>query len=93
MRPRYITSRPVNQYDLEGNLIGEYRSVRNASNQTGCSQEGIRKTCLGLKKRVKGFRFEYVNKDVSTPISPLVKKRKLKKDLSKSQLKKEGLKK
>ena len=60
-------SRAVNQYDLKGNLVGEYKSQSDASRQTECSKESISQTCLGITKSTKGFVFEYANKDVLNP--------------------------
>ena len=61
---RYSTSKAVKQYDLEGNFICEYRSINEASRETGCSASGISNICLGRYKRSKGFIFKYSNEDV-----------------------------
>ena len=61
---RYSTSKAVKQYDLELNLICEYRSIHQASIQTGYSSSGISRVCQGLSESIKGFKFEYVSKDV-----------------------------
>nr|QBK86003.1 MAG: HNH endonuclease [Marseillevirus LCMAC101] len=61
---RYSTSKIVKQYDLEGvNTIGEYRSISEASRQTGCSNSGISQVCLGLSESTKGSVFKYSDKD------------------------------
>ena len=61
---RYGNVRAVNQYYSKGNLICGYKSVREASIQTGCSATAIYSVCLGYSKSIKGFRFEYANKDI-----------------------------
>ena len=58
------TTRAVKQYDLEGNFIGEYRSIKEASRQTGCSVSGISYVCSGRRESAKGFKFKYINEDL-----------------------------
>ena len=60
---RYSTAKEVEQYDLEGNFIGKYRSLSEAAKQTGCSQPTIFRVCQGLSKSTKGFKFEYSNEE------------------------------
>ena len=62
---RYSTAKAVNQYDLEGKYIGEYRSIGQASKQTVCSVPCISRVCSGLSESTKGFIFKYANEDVS----------------------------
>lgn len=52
-------SKPVLQFDLEGHLIKEYPSMREAQRQTGIV--GIDKVCLGIKyrKTAGGFVWRY----------------------------------
>lgn len=58
------TARAVKQYDLEGSFICEYRSIKEASIQTGCSVSGISWVCSGRRESAKGFVFKYSNEDV-----------------------------
>nr|QBK85552.1 MAG: HNH endonuclease [Marseillevirus LCMAC101] len=60
---RYSNSRAVKQYDLEGNFIFQYRSISEASRQTGCVETTISRVCLGLSESTKGFKFKYPDKD------------------------------
>ena len=60
---RYSNSRAVKQYDLKGNFICEYKSMREASRQTGCSDSCISYVCKGLSESTKGFIFKYVNEN------------------------------
>ncbi len=57
-------AKAVKQYDLEGNLIGEYRSIHQASRQTGYSVSGISRVCSGLAESTKGYVFKYSDEDV-----------------------------
>lgn len=62
-------SRPVLQFDKEGNFIKEYPSMREAQRQTGI--DAIDKVCNHIKyrKTAGGFRWEYkdnYNKSVET---------------------------
>ncbi len=61
---RYSTAKVVKQYDVEGTFIGEYRSIREASNETGYSASAISQVCLGSSESTKGFIFKYANEDV-----------------------------
>lgn len=52
-------SRPVLQYDLNGNLIAEYKSACEATRQTGCDQSDITRCCQGIRKTAKGYLWRY----------------------------------
>nr|QBK86182.1 MAG: HNH endonuclease [Marseillevirus LCMAC101] len=58
------STKAVKQYDLEGNFIGEYRSIRKASSETGCSVSCISQACLGNSKSTRGYVFKYSDDDV-----------------------------
>lgn len=53
------SSRPVEQLDLDGNVINEFPSYREAERQTGIA--GIDKVCAGSKyrKTAGGFKWRY----------------------------------
>ena len=57
---RYSTARAVKQYDLGGDFIGEYRSIRNASIQTGYSQTVIGNVISGVTESFEGYIFKCV---------------------------------
>ncbi len=68
---RYSTSRAVKQYigsrtgsNVEGKFIGKYKSISEASRQTGCTVSAICGVCSGLSESTKGYVFKYSNKDV-----------------------------
>lgn len=47
----------VTQYDLDGNIIGEYDSITEASDATGIDGSSISKCCSGSTRRkiIGGF--------------------------------------
>jgi hypothetical protein len=51
--------RMVYQYDLDGNFIQEFRSVRFAANYLSLSHSNISRSCNGLSKHSGGFVFRY----------------------------------
>ena len=69
---RYSTAKAVKQYDLKGQqniCICEYRSIKEAARQTGCSKTGISNVCAGSSKSLKGFIFKYANDDIYGKLS------------------------
>ena len=52
---------PVLQYDKSGNFIAEYKSAREAKNQTGISDTTIGLVCKGKNKTAGGFIWRYKN--------------------------------
>ena len=52
-------SKIVEQYNLDGNLIKEYPSAKEAMRQTGFSQGHISEVCRGEKSSYKGFVWKY----------------------------------
>lgn len=61
MRTKY--SRPVNQYDLEGNFIKRWNSIIEAEEYLGKKRAsvGICSCCKGRLKKSYGYRWEYGN--------------------------------
>ena len=53
------TIRPVLQYDLLGNLIGEYDSLIEAANKTGSKSNCIQMCCVGKYKHSNNFIWKY----------------------------------
>ena len=51
----------VLQLDLEGNIVAQFKSVAEASRQTGFSKSPIAKTCRGERKSAGGFLWRYDN--------------------------------
>lgn len=51
----------VYQFTLDGVLIAEYDSVREACEATGTGKSGILKCCNGRSSKSNGFKWQYVN--------------------------------
>lgn len=52
-------SRKVYQYDLNGNFIKEYRSVRLAASELGLNHSNISRCCNGIYRHTGGYIFKY----------------------------------
>lgn len=65
---------PVNQYDLDGNLLNTYYNTREATRQTGVSYKTICAVVNHQQKTAGGFQWKYI--DDETPIIKLEKYRK-----------------
>ena len=50
---------PIIQYDLEGNVIQEFNSIRIAADQLNIGQGNISACCRGITKTSGGFQFKY----------------------------------
>lgn len=61
-KKNYTNSKPVGQYDLEGNLIKEFPSVREAMRQTGIGDKAIISVAKGVYKQWSGFVWRYATK-------------------------------
>lgn len=58
-----LRGRPVMQYDLEGNFIAEYITVKEASRQVKISPITIRSSCNGIVEEKKfKWKYKYENK-------------------------------
>jgi hypothetical protein len=55
--------RVVYQYDLNGNFIKEYKSVRTAAAKLNLSHSNISRSCNGISKHSGGFTFRYEKDD------------------------------
>ena len=53
------SGRKVYQYDLNGNFIKEYRSVRFAATELGLNHSNISRCCNGIFKHTGGYIFKY----------------------------------
>lgn len=54
-------SKKVNQYDLQGNFINQFRSGSQASRELGISVMSISSCALGKTKTAGGFKWKYEN--------------------------------
>lgn len=52
-------SRPVIQYDLDGNFIKEYPSTKEVERQLGYANSNIGMCCRGKYKQCYGFKWQY----------------------------------
>lgn len=52
-------SKPVQQFDLEGNFISEFIGYSEAAESTNGSDEGIRKCCNGKSFKSGGFKWKW----------------------------------
>ena len=59
LQNRKDLSKPVIQYDKEGEFVTEYPSVMEAARQTGLKQQYISRVCTGERKSYKGFIWKY----------------------------------
>lgn len=58
-KTRKALSKPVIQYDMNGNEVARYSSMSEAGRQTGFVRQNIRKCCLGQRKHAHGFIWKY----------------------------------
>ena len=56
---------PVYQLDLEGNVIAEYKTLREAASATGCSWQSIQHVCNGLRKSTGGYKWKRDNTKIN----------------------------
>ncbi len=53
----------VFQMDMDGNIIKEFESIKQASDQTGIHNRSINPTCKGKRHQAGGYRWRYVSDD------------------------------
>lgn len=51
--------KPVNQYDLDGDLLNTYISIREAERETGVGNQNIGKVCQYKRKSAGGYLWRY----------------------------------
>lgn len=56
-----IKSKPVLQYDREGNFIREWPSMMKVEEETGIYQQNISMCCLGSRNSAGGYIWKYKN--------------------------------
>ena len=57
------TRTPVDQYDLDDNLIKEWYSMNEASRQLNIIQQNISKCCHGTRQTAGGFKWKFHKKE------------------------------
>src|ERR1700744_3944779 len=55
----YSKRKPVEQYDLEGNLINQFASIREASRKMHIDDKAIIQVAKGLYKQWNGYVWKY----------------------------------
>lgn len=55
-----VNRKPIIQYDLEGNIINKFISLREASNKTGLSYKSMSLCACGKTKTCGGYVWRYV---------------------------------
>jgi len=58
--PKHPSNRPVNQYDLNGNLLGTFYSATKAGKDLNLRLLGIARCARGERKTYAGFKWEYI---------------------------------
>ena len=66
-------ARPVLQYDLDGNYIGEYPSANHADVVLGLCNGGVLSACNGERKSVGGFMWRFREGEIRKKIKPYKK--------------------
>ena len=54
------SAKPIEQYSLDGQLLGTFRSAAEAARQLGLDSSTISKVCRGVNKTHGGFVFKYI---------------------------------
>lgn len=65
-RPQWLKEllgTPVQKYSLDGFYIEEYKSIQDASNDTGIQRQDIGKCCLNKIQRAGSFQWKYKDSD------------------------------
>jgi hypothetical protein len=57
------TSQKVKQYDIDGNYIKTWNSIREVANDLNVSMSSIRGACLGYQKESCGYLWSYENQE------------------------------
>mgnify|MGYP004653004915 FL=1 len=52
--------KPVQQFDMKGNLLASFESASRAARETGCARKGISDCCNGLIKYSHGFIWKFL---------------------------------
>ena len=55
-------NKEVAKYDLQGNLLSNYKSVRDAAKSNNLSEKAIARVCRGERNKYANLKWEYVKK-------------------------------
>lgn len=61
MRKNAIGKKKINQYDLDGNFIKQWSSIKEAGRALNIFPQNIGKVCRGQQKYAKGYLWRYAN--------------------------------
>ena len=61
MRKNAIGKKKINQYDLDGNFIKQWDSIKEAGRTLNIFPQNIGKVCRGQQKYAKGYLWRYAN--------------------------------
>lgn len=59
---KHVSSKAVSQYTLQGELVGTYGSMREASRVTGIKAKSINRVCLEQRRTTGGYIWKYADK-------------------------------
>ncbi len=57
------TKRAIDQYDLDGNIIKTFDTIRGAGVETGIDSGGIAKCCKGTRNSAGGYKWKFVDEN------------------------------
>ena len=60
-RNRRVSSKPILQFDLDGNFIKEWQSATKAGGKMKINNMNINACCLGIQKTAYGYKWRYKN--------------------------------
>ena len=64
------TKRCINKYDLQGNFIKQFDSIKDAAYDNGVKPEAISRCCRGITKRSGDYIYQYADSEKKvTPVS------------------------
>lgn len=72
VRPAHVQAassdprRPVNQYDMNGNFVATYPSIKEAAQAVGCHPRNITSNARNVSKSASGFVWKYVDDAAQT---------------------------
>jgi hypothetical protein len=55
----YSRRKPIAQYDLKGNLVSQFESIKEASRKTGLDEKAIIQVAKGVYSQWNGFKWRY----------------------------------
>lgn len=58
---KYVPTKPVNQYNLKGELMWTYSSITEAANETGTIADKITEVCQRKRKTTNQYQWRYVD--------------------------------